>query len=63
MGPQPCPIPRAAVKGILDGTDSLVDFSSFSKSTNITFAHIRCSSRTLSNRIGSQNDGLLIEGA
>ena len=46
MGPQPCPIPSAAVKGTLDGTDSLMDFSFF-KSANVTFAHAPCSSRAL----------------
>lgn len=62
MGPQPCPLPRTAVKGTLDGTGTLVDFS-FSKSTDVTFAYARCSSRALSSRIGSQSGGLLTEEA
>lgn len=61
MGPSPVPS-QSSREGLLDGTGTLVDFS-FSKSTDVTFAYARCSSRALSSRIGSQSGGLLTEGS
>lgn len=60
MGPQLGPIPKPAVKG-QSRRDSLED-SCFSESTDVMFARACWSSGALSHGIGSQSDGLLIEG-